>query len=144
MKAGIFSESQRKLRRFGVTRTCSDEVHGVGTKRVPMLRRTLIPLMAAVLMASAAISPAYAQRGRDRDQSFDNPFQRGDSWDSPRDDRGSQREVSLSDVLRDLRSKNGGQHLDARKSGGYYMIAWMTEDGRRLNLRVNASTGREE
>lgn len=144
MKAGIFSESQRKLRRFGVTRTCSDEVHGVGTKRVPMLRRTLIPLMAAVLMASAAISPAYAQRGRDRDQSSDNPFQRGDSWDSPRDDRGSQREVSLSDVLRDLRSKYGGQHLDARKSGGYYMIAWMTEDGRRLNLRVNASTGREE
>lgn len=110
-----------------------------------MLRRTLIPLMAAVLMASAAISPAHAQRGRDRDQPFDNPFQRGDSWDRPRDDRGErQREVSLSDVLRDLRSKYGGQHLDARKSGGYYMIAWMTEDGRRLNLRVNASTGREE
>jgi hypothetical protein len=144
MKAGIFSKLQRKLRRFGVARTCSDGVHGVETKRVPMLRRTLIPLMAAVLMASAAISPAHAQRGRDRDQSFDNPFQRGDSWDSPRDDRGSQREVSLSDVLRDLRSKYGGQHLDARKSGGYYMIAWMTEDGRRLNLRVNASTGREE
>jgi hypothetical protein len=109
-----------------------------------MLRRTLIPLMAAVLMASAGISPAYAQRGRDRDQPFDNPFQRGDTWDRPRDDRGLQREVSLSDVLRDLRSKYGGQHLDARKSGAYYMIAWMTEDGRRLNLRVNASTGREE
>ncbi|MCF8509451.1 MAG: hypothetical protein K9G83_11980 [Hyphomonadaceae bacterium] len=101
--------------------------------------------MAAVLMASAAISPAHAQRGSDRDQPFDNPFQRGDSWDRPRDDRSErQREVSLSDVLRDLRSKYGGQHLDARKSGGYYTIAWMTEDGRRLNLRVNASTGREE
>jgi hypothetical protein len=52
--------------------------------------------------------------------------------------------VSLSEVLRDLRSKYGGQHLDARKAGGYYIIAWMTEDGRRLNIRVNASTGREE
>jgi len=109
-----------------------------------MLRRILIPMMVAVLMASAAMSPAHAQRGRDRDQPFDNPFQRGDSWDRPRDDRQPQREVSLSDVLRDLRSKYGGQHLDARKSGGYYIIAWMTEDGRRLNLRVNAATGREE
>ena len=144
MKAGVSCNLQGKLRRFGVACSCSDGVHCVGTKRVPMLRRTMIPLMAAVLMVSAAISPAHAQRGRDRDQPFDNPFQRGDSWDRPRDDRGSQREVSLSDVLRDLRSKYGGQHLDARRSGGYYMIAWMTEDGRRLNLRVNASTGREE
>jgi len=145
MKAGVSCKLQRKLRRFGVARSRSDGVHGAGTKRVPMLRRTLIPLMAAVLMASAAISPAHAQRGRDRDQQFDNPFQRGDTWDRQRDDRGAQqREVSLSDVLRDLRSKYGGQHLDARRSGGYYMIAWMTEDGRRLNLRVNASTGREE
>jgi len=144
MTAGISRQLQRKLRRFDVARSRSDGVHGVGTNRFLMLRRTLIPLMAAVLMASAAISPAHAQRGRDRDQLLDNPFQRGDSWDRPRDDRGSQREVPLSDVLRDLRSKYGGQHLDARKSGGYYMIAWMTEDGRRLNLRVNASTGREE
>lgn len=144
MKAGISCKLQRRLRRFGVGRSCSDGVHGVGTKRGPMLHRILIPLMAALLMASAAISPAHAQRGLERDQPFGDPFQRGDSWDRPRDDRGSQREVSLSDVLRDLRSKYGGQHLDARKSGGYYMIAWMTEDGRRLNLRVNASTGREE
>ena len=144
MKAGISRKLHRTQRRFGVACSRSDGVHGVGTKRGPMLRRTLIPLMAAVLMASAGISPAYAQPGRDRDQPFDNPFQRGDTWDRPRDDRGLQREVSLSDVLRDLRSKYGGQHLDARRSGGYYMIAWMTEDGRRLNLRVNASTGREE
>ena len=145
MKADVSRKLQWKLRRFSVSCSRSDGVHGVGLNHAPMLRRTLIPLMAAVLMASAAISPAHAQRGRDRDQPFDNPFQRGDSWDRPRDDRGErQREVSLSDVLRDLRSKYGGQHLDARKSGGYYMIAWMTEDGRRLNLRVNASTGREE
>lgn len=144
MNATFSSNLQWKLRRFELAPPRSDRVHGIGRKRVPMLRRTLIPLMAAVLMASAAIAPAHAQRGRDRAQPFDNPFQRGDSWDRPRDERMPQREVSLSDVLRDLRSKYGGQHLDARKAGGYYIIAWMTEDGRRITLRVNASTGREE
>lgn len=144
MMACISVSLQWKLHRIGLGRSRSDGVHGGGVKRRPMLRRTLIPLMAAVLMASAAISPAHAQRGRDRDQPFGNPFQRGDSWDRPRDENTPQREVSLSDVLRDLRSKYGGQHLDARKASGYYIIAWMTEDGRRLNLRVNASTGREE
>jgi hypothetical protein len=140
MIPGFLRKLQRKLRRSGVHDRRSDRVHGSGIKRVSMLRRTLIPLMAAVLMAGAAISPADAQRGRDRD----NPFQRGDQWDRPRDERMPQREVSLSEVLRDLRSKYGGQHLDARKAGGYYIIAWMTEDGRRLNIRVNALTGREE
>jgi hypothetical protein len=140
MIPGFLRKLQRKLRRSGVHGGRSDRVHGSGIKRVSMLRRTLIPLMAAVLMAGAAISPADAQRGRDRD----NTFQRGDQWDRPRDERMPQREVSLSEVLRDLRSKYGGQHLDARKAGGYYIIAWMTEDGRRLNIRVNASTGREE
>lgn len=144
MKAGVSRILQWKLRRVAMEGSRSDGVHGGGAKPRPMLRRTLIPLMAAVLMASAAISPAHAQRGRDRDQPFGNPFQRGDSWDRPRDENAPQREVSLSDVLRDLRGKYGGQHLDARKAGGYYIIAWMTEDGRRLNLRVNASTGREE
>jgi len=144
MNACVFGSLQWKLHRVVMDGSRSDGVHGGGDKHLPMMRRTLIPLMAAVLMASAAISPAHAQRGRDRDQPFGNPFQRGDSWDRPRDQNTPQREVSLSDVLRDLRSKYGGQHLDARKAGGYYMISWMTEDGRRLTLRVNASTGREE
>ena len=144
MKQGFFSKLQWNLGRFGFACTRSDGVHCVGSKRLSMLRRTLIPLMAAVLMTSAAIAPAHAQRGRDRGHETDNPFQRGDQWDRPRDERMQQRDVPLGDVLRDLRSRYGGQHLDARKAGGYYIIAWMTEDGRRLNIRVNASTGREE
>jgi hypothetical protein len=107
-----------------------------------MLRRTLIPLMAVLLIAGGAAAPADAQRGRDRDhQRGESPFQ---GWDTPRQERMPQREVSLSDVLRDLRRKYGGQHLDAQKVGEHYVIAWMTEDGRRLNIRVNAATGREE
>lgn len=115
-----------------------------------MFRRVLLSLIAAALVAGVTASPASAQRGQhDRGDQTDNPFQRGDSpfasqWDRPREELAPQREVSLSDVLRDLRSKYGGQHLDARKVGDYYIIAWMTTDGRRLNLRVNAATGREE
>ncbi|MEQ1785202.1 MAG: hypothetical protein ABMA14_27985 [Hyphomonadaceae bacterium] len=111
-----------------------------------MFRRALFPLLTAALVAGLTASPASAQR-RQHDRGIE--AQRGDSpfssqWDRPREERAPQREVSLSDVLRDLRSKYGGQHLDARKVGEYYIIAWMTTDGRRLNLRVNAATGREE
>jgi hypothetical protein len=144
MKQGFFSRFQAKLRCLDLANTRSDGVHCARTKRIAMFRRTLIPVLAAVLMTSAAITPAHAQRGRDRGHEMDNPFQRGDQWDRPRDERMQQRDVPLGEVLRDLRSKYGGQHLDARKAGGHYIIAWMTEDGRRLNIRVNASTGREE
>ena len=144
MNQGFSREKQWKLHRSGFACTRSDGVHRSGLKRASMLRRTLIPMIAAALMASA-MSPAEAQRGRDRDRDRDNPFaQRGEQWDRPRDERMQQRDVPLGEVLRDLRSRYGGQHLDARKSGGYYIIAWMTEDGRRLNIRVNAATGREE
>ncbi len=105
-----------------------------------MFRRVLLSLMAAALVAGATTSPALAQRGRGGGGN-DSPFSQ---WDRPREDRQPQREVSLSDVLRDLRARYGGQHLDARRVGEYYIIAWMTSDGRRLNIRVNAATGREE
>lgn len=143
MMPGQSSETLRKLQGFRVTRTCSDRVHCVDRKPGLMFRRTLLSLIAAALVAGVAASPASAQRNRgDQGQRGDSPFQ--SQWDRPREDRNPQREVSLSDVLRDLRSKYGGQHLDARKVGDYYIIAWMTTDGRRLNLRVNAATGREE
>jgi hypothetical protein len=103
-----------------------------------MFRKALIPLMAALLAAGIATAPADAQRG---DRGNNSPF---NQWDQPREERMPQREVSLSEVLRDLRMKYGGRHLDARKAGEHYIIAWMTDDGRRLNLRVNATTGREE
>ena len=149
MISGGNQEMQRKLQGFPALGVRSDGVHRAGAKPHGMFRKTLIPLLAALRAAGLATAPAAdAQRGRDRNETFQNPFQRGDSlfnqWDRPNQERMPQREVSLSEVLRNLRMKYGGQHLDARKSGGYYIIAWMTEDGRRLNLRVNAETGREE
>lgn len=147
MNRGITSEKQQKLRGFRSLRVRSDGVHGIRARYLIMFRRALIPMIAIVVAAGLATTPASAQRGRDRDRNLENPFQRGDNfsqWDRPREERAPQREVSLSDVLRDLRSKYGGQHLDARRVGDSYIIAWMTNDGRRLNLRVNVYTGREE
>lgn len=150
MMSLVGGETLRKLQGFPVSGACSDRVHCTGVTPGLMFRRALLPLIAAALVAGLTASPASAQRNRhDRSGQNEVPFQRGDSpfssqWDRPREERAPQREVSLSDVLRDLRSKYGGQHLDARKVGDYYIIAWMTTDGRRLNLRVNAATGREE
>jgi hypothetical protein len=63
------------------------------------------------------------------------------NW-APREERAQDREVPLGEVLRDLRRQYGGQHLDAEKSDGRYVISWITDDGRRLVIEVDASTGR--
>jgi uncharacterized membrane protein YkoI len=103
-----------------------------------MVRRTLITVFAALAATSVVIAPASAQRG--------NPFQRGDrggldsQWADP--ERDNQRKVSLSDVLRNLRAQYGGRHLDAQEVGNRYVISWITQDGRRLTIEVDAATGR--
>jgi len=94
-----------------------------------MVRRTLITLLAALAATSTlATGPAAAQRG-----GF------GSQWDNGQE---GCREVQLSSVLRDQRSQYGGRHLDARKAGNRYVIAWITDDGRRLTIEVDACTGR--
>jgi len=140
-------EMQQKLQGFRPAGVRSDGVHGIRARYLHMIRRAFISMIAIVAAAGLAATPASAQRGRDRDHGLENPFQRGDNfsqWDRPREERAPQREVSLGEVLRDLRGKYGGQHLDARRVGDYYMIAWMTRYGRRLNMRVNVYPGREE
>ncbi|MDP3735827.1 MAG: hypothetical protein Q8R02_00465 [Hyphomonadaceae bacterium] len=101
-----------------------------------MLRRVFLSGLAMIAAISVAASPASAQRGRDRDQGFP-----GSQW-NPQEDREQQREVPLSSILRELRGRYGGQHLDAQKAGGRYIIAWITGDGRRLTIEVDAATGR--
>lgn len=94
-----------------------------------MKRRSLIALFAALAAAVVTAGPAAAQRGG-----------RGgldSQWDN-----GQEREVPLGSVLRDLRSQYGGRHLDAQKAGSRYIISWITEDGRRLTIEVDASSGR--
>lgn len=102
-----------------------------------MKRRLFILALGAALAAS----PALAQQGPSR-WGFEPQQNMGSQWapSDQREDRG--REVPLSSVLRDLRSEFGGQHLDAQRRGDRYVIFWLTSDGRRLTIEVDARTGR--
>ena len=131
-------EKQLELQRKRAFYSRSDGVHGIAPRSVPMLRRVFLSSLAVIAAVSMAATPASAQRGHDRDQGAP----RGD-W-SPREGREEQqqREVPLSSILRELRGRYGGQHLDASKSGGRWIIAWITEDGKRLTIEADAATGR--
>lgn len=102
-----------------------------------MLRRSFLVGLSVLAATSVAVLPASAQRGRDRDQGG---FSQ--SWDRGGDREEQRRDVPLSSVIRDLRMRYGGQHLDAQKRGDRYVIAWITEEGRRLTIEVDASSGR--
>jgi len=102
-----------------------------------MKRRLFILALGAVIAAG----PAFAQRGPDR-WGFGPEQEVGSQW-APRNDREDRSpEVPLSRVLRDLRSEFGGQHLDAQRRGDRYVIFWLTDEGRRLTIEVDARTGR--
>ena len=94
-----------------------------------MLRRILFLSLAAIAATGVAVLPASAQRARD-------PF--SSQWN----DEQQQRDVPLNSVIRDLKRQYGGQHLDAQKVGNRYVIAWITEEGKRLTIEVDAATGR--
>jgi uncharacterized membrane protein YkoI len=97
-----------------------------------MFRRSLLLGLAAIAATSVAVLPASAQRGGLTSQ-----------WaGDQREEQQQRRDVPLSSVIRDLRRQYGGQHLDASKVGDRYVIAWVTEEGRRLTIEVDAATGR--
>jgi hypothetical protein len=126
-------KKQQELRRLTTACSRSDEVHCLRVRYANMFRRSLLLGLAAMVATSVAALPASAQRGRDL----------GSQW-APGEEREEQqrREVPLSSVIRDLRRQYGGQHLDASKVGDRYVIAWVTEEGRRLTIEVDAATGR--
>lgn len=49
--------------------------------------------------------------------------------------------VPLSVVLRNIRSRYPGKHLDTRLAGNKYKVIWLTPDGRRLDILADARTG---
>jgi hypothetical protein len=101
-----------------------------------MFRRTLIPGLALLAATLVAAEPAFAQRGGG------NPFQDPRSqWANPEEPR-QQREVPLDSILRNLRERYGGRHLDASKNGNRWIIPWITADGKRLTIEVDATNGR--
>lgn len=128
MKRRPTAKKQSKLLDLTNPTWRSDEVHGQVRRYNLMLRRILIPALAALLITT----PALAQRGGGFPSS---------QWDRG-GDGGEEREVSLNQVQRQLQSRYGGQMLDAQKAGDRYIISWITKDGRRLTIEVDTSSGR--
>lgn len=92
-----------------------------------MLRRSLISALAAFAATLVVTGPALAQRS---------------SLAPPGDREERQRDVPLGQVIRELKARYGGEQLDTRKEGDRYVIAWITGDGRRLTIEVDARSGR--
>jgi hypothetical protein len=132
MTAAESWKKQRELRRLTTACSRSDEVHCLRVRYPTMFRRSLLLAIAAIAATSVAASPASAQRGRDLQS----------QWAGEESQEQQRREVPLSSVLRDLRRQYGGQHLDASKQGARYVIAWITEEGKRLTIEVDVATGR--
>ena len=131
MTQGTGRKKQWELRRLTTSCSRSDEVHCLRVRYETMFRRSLLLAFAAIAATSVAALPASAQRGGLTSQ-----------WAGEEREEQQRREVPLSSVIRDLRKQYGGQHLDASKVGDRYVIAWVTEEGKRLTIEVDAATGR--
>ncbi len=142
MKRRARCKKHLELADLTITTGRSDGVHGPEHRYRLMLRRILIPALAALLVTT----PALAQRGNNHDGDRQRgSFQRNNGFPSSqwdREERAPQREVSLNAVRRELQARYGGQMLDAQKTGDRYIISWITQDGRRLTIEVDATSGR--
>ncbi|MEM9740394.1 MAG: hypothetical protein AAF829_11035 [Pseudomonadota bacterium] len=97
-----------------------------------MLRRSLFIAALGASLAGPLIGPADAQS-----------FTPGDTRNSGR----SADIVPLRDVFARLKERFGGYQLDAELfstsgNGSEYRIEWMSGEGRRMRIVVNAQTGR--
>jgi uncharacterized membrane protein YkoI len=94
-----------------------------------MFRRFILPLVAVLALGAPASAQGFPR----------------DNWNGQeqRDEgREREREVPLSSIIRELRMRYGGQYVDAQRDGNRYRISWITEDGRRMTIEVDAQTGR--
>ncbi len=79
-----------------------------------------------------SLSPAMAQPG---------------PTDRAREARESGEYIPLKTIIRKLEREYGGSYLNARlqrraDQQSHYIIDWLTEDGRKLKIALNAHTGR--
>jgi len=98
------------------------------------MKRTLALLAVSGLMLSPA---ALAQ-----DQGWGNQFSPGEAREAVKEGR----TVPLSKIFQTLKGEYGGYQLGAdlysQESGGaVYEIDWLTEDGRKVQVTVDAQTG---
>lgn len=91
-----------------------------------MLRRSVILMLAAALTAPIAAAQQFP----------------GNSWaaQSDQDRRGV--EVPFEQIKRDLERRHGGQMLQASRRGGRHVILWLDRNDSRLEIQVDAQSGR--
>lgn len=100
------------------------------------MKRTLASLAVLGLM----LAPSAAAQGRDQD--WGNQFSPGEAREAVKEGR----TVPLSKIFQSLKREYGGYQLGAdlysQGSGGaVYEIDWLTDDGRKVHVTVDAQTG---
>lgn len=100
------------------------------------MKRTL------ALLAVSGLLSAPGALAQFQDQGFGNQFSPGQAREAVKEGR----TVPLSQIIKDLKRDHGGYHLGAElysRDGGkeVYEIDWLTEDGRKLRITVDARTG---
>lgn len=115
---------------------------------------TLFAVLGLMLAPTALAQGNDRERGSERsewdvgrmaqgqDQSWGNQFSPGEA----RDARKEGRTVPLSNIFQSLKREYGGYQLGAdlysQESGGaVYEIDWLTDDGRKVHVTVDAQTG---
>lgn len=79
------------------------------------------------MLLFAAVTPATAQR-----------FPQS-QW-APQQDEA--RRIPFAQIERDLRGRFGGELIDVNDGRDVYIVSWITGDGRRIVVEVDARTGR--
>ena len=100
------------------------------------MKRTLYLFAALGLM----LAPGALAQGQDRD--WGNQFSPGEAREAVKEGR----TVPLSRIFQTLKREYGGYQLGAdlysQDSGGaVYEIDWLTDDGRKVHVKVDAQTG---
>lgn len=103
-----------------------------------VFKKPLAVLVAALVAGTVAGGPASAERARWRDRPAHGDFRGG-----ARDER----LIPLEQIVARLRARYSGDMIGSAQliqtsSGPVYLIKWLTDDGRRLDIEVDARTGR--
>lgn len=91
-----------------------------------MMRRSLIIAVAALLATPAAVSQQF----------------RGNSWAPQSNDSRQTDEVPFERIKRDLERRLGGEMLQSNRRGNRHVIIWLDRDDNRLEIEVDARSGR--
>lgn len=91
-----------------------------------MLRRSVIIALATMLAAPVTIAQQFP----------------GNNWAPPSDDGRRGDEAPFEQIKRNLEMRYGGQMLQSSRRGDRHVILWLDRNDNRLEIQVDAGTGR--